>query len=89
MRHSTCSASNQWIDSVLSETGQDLLRTKGIPRFKDNDQGFAFQAVHRIADGDFIGPWKAGDPRRSRIVFIGRPLNHAALRRGFEACAAT
>jgi G3E family GTPase len=39
-----------------------------------------------IADGDFIGPWKAGDPRKSRIVFIGRDLNRPVLRRGFESC---
>jgi len=41
-----------------------------------------------IADGDFIGPWKADEPRRSKIVFIGRNLNRPQLRRGFEACQA-
>jgi hypothetical protein len=39
-----------------------------------------------IADGDYIGPAKAGDPRRSKIVFIGRDLNRPQLRRGFESC---
>ena len=39
-----------------------------------------------IADGDFIGPWQEGDPRRSKIVFIGRDLNRPQLRRGFESC---
>ncbi len=39
-----------------------------------------------IADGDFIGPWKQGEPRHSKIVFIGRNLNRPHLRRGFEAC---
>ncbi|MFZ0017494.1 MAG: GTP-binding protein, partial [Acetobacteraceae bacterium] len=43
--------------------------------------------VHMIADGDFIGPWKEGEPRVSRIVFIGRNLNRPRLRRGFEGCA--
>ena len=38
-----------------------------------------------MADGDFIGPWKEGEPRVSRIVFIGRNLNRPQLRRGFEA----
>jgi G3E family GTPase len=79
---------NQWIGTVLMEKGQDILRTKGILHFKDQDARFAFQAVHMIADGDYIGPWKAGDPRQSRIVFIGRDLNRPQLRRGFEACAA-
>ena len=39
-----------------------------------------------IADGDFIGPVKDGDPRKSKIVFIGRDLNRPQLRRGFEGC---
>jgi hypothetical protein len=39
-----------------------------------------------LADGDFIGPWKEGAARRSKIVFIGRDLNRPQLRRGFEAC---
>ena len=30
------------------------------------------------ADGDWIGPWKAG-PRQSRLVFIGRELNWVEL----------
>jgi G3E family GTPase len=78
---------NQWVGTELTERGQDLLRTKGILHFQGTDQRFAFQAVHMIADGEFIGAWKDGDPRQSRIVFIGRNLNRPALRRGFEACA--
>jgi G3E family GTPase len=50
-------------------------------------EALAFQAVHIIADGDFIGPWKDGDSRQSRIVFIGRNLNRPELQRGFKACA--
>jgi G3E family GTPase len=41
-----------------------------------------------IADGDFIGPWKEGEAKTSRLVFIGRNLNRPQLRRGFEGCAA-
>ncbi len=78
----------QWIGTVLAERGQDLLRTKGILHFKGDDDRFAFQAVHMIADGDHIGPWKDGDPRVSRLVLIGRNLNRPEFRRGFEACAA-
>ncbi len=77
---------NAWIGGLLSLNGQDLLRTKGILGYAGEDRRFAFQAVHMIADGDFIGPWKEGEPRTSRIVFIGRNLNRPVLRRGFEAC---
>ena len=78
---------NAWIGTVLTEKGQALLRTKGILHFQGDDRRFAFQAVHMIADGDYIGPWKSGDARQSRIVFIGRDLDSSELRRGFEACA--
>ncbi|MDR3535435.1 MAG: GTP-binding protein [Acetobacteraceae bacterium] len=79
---------NAWIGGLLQDKGQDLLRTKGILAYENEDRRFAFQAVHMIADGDFIGPWKDGDPRVSRIVFIGRNLNRPQLRRGFEGCVA-
>jgi G3E family GTPase len=77
---------NAWISQLLAEKGQDLLRTKGILAYAGEDRRFAFQAVHMIADGDFIGAWKPDAPRTSRIVFIGRNLNRPQLRRGFEAC---
>jgi G3E family GTPase len=77
---------DQWMGTLLAEKGQDLLRTKGILAYPGEDRRFAFQAVHMIADGDFVGDWPAGSPRRSRLVFIGRDLNRPQLRRGFEAC---
>jgi G3E family GTPase len=77
---------NAWISQLLQAKGQDLLRTKGILHYAGDNRRFAFQAVHMIADGDYIGEVKEGDPRRSKIVFIGRDLNRPQLRRGFEAC---
>lgn len=79
---------NQWIGELLQVKGQDLLRTKGVLAFEGQDDRFAFQAVHMIADGDYIGPWPEGAPRKSKIVFIGRDLNRPRLRRGFEGCIA-
>jgi G3E family GTPase len=77
---------NAWISGLLATKGQDLLRTKGILAYAGDDRRFAFQAVHMMADGDFIGPWRDGEPRKSRLVFIGRDLNRPQLRRGFEQC---
>ncbi len=79
---------NAWIGALLADKGPDLLRTKGILAYRGDDRRFAFQAVHMIADGDYIGPWKPDQPRVSRIVFIGRNLNRPLLRRGFESCQA-
>jgi G3E family GTPase len=79
---------NAWMGLLLQEKGPDLLRTKGILHYQSDDRRFAFQAVHMMADGDFIGPWKDGELRKSKLVFIGRNLNRPQLRRGFEACQA-
>ncbi|MCC7283363.1 MAG: GTP-binding protein [Acetobacteraceae bacterium] len=78
---------NLWIGTLLQTEGQDLLRTKGILHYANEDRPFAFQAVHMIADGDFLPPRRADDGT-SRIVFIGRNLNRPRLRRGFEGCVA-
>lgn len=77
-----------WIGAVLQEQGADILRAKGILHYKNEDRRFAFQAVHMMADGDFIGPFREGESRDSRLVFIGRNLNRPQLRRGFESCVA-
>ncbi len=77
-----------WIGELLANKGQDILRTKGILDFKGADKRFVFQAVHMIKDGDFQRPWKADEPRFSRLVFIGRDLDRAALQAGFESCRA-
>ncbi|MBS1061978.1 GTP-binding protein [Gluconobacter wancherniae] len=77
-----------WIGAVLQEQGGDILRAKGILHYKNEDRRFAFQAVHMMADGDFIGPFREGESRDSRLVFIGHNLNRPQLRRGFESCVA-
>jgi G3E family GTPase len=79
---------NIWIGHILQTQGANLLRTKGILSYKNEAQKFAFQAVHMIADGGFVGKWKDGEARTSRLVFIGRDLNRPQLRRGFESCVA-
>ena len=78
---------NLWMNTLLQTEGQDMLRTKGILHYANESRPFAFQAVHMIADGDFLPPRK-NDDGTSRIVFIGRNLNRPRLRRGFEGCAA-
>jgi G3E family GTPase len=77
-----------WIRDVLARRGVSLLRTKGILDFAGEDRRFAFQAVHMLAEGDFIGLWRPGVARRSKLVFIGRQIDRAELEEGFRACLA-
>jgi G3E family GTPase len=77
-----------WLNDVLQAQGPDILRAKGILDVAGEDRRLVFQAVHMILEGDFQRDWKPGEARSSRMVFIGRNLDEAALRAGFEACAA-
>ena len=77
-----------WLNDVLQAQGPDILRAKGILDVAGEDRRLVFQAVHMILEGDFQGPWRDGAERYSRLVFIGRNLDEAKLREGFEACIA-
>ncbi|HEY9218741.1 MAG TPA: GTP-binding protein [Phenylobacterium sp.] len=78
----------RWLNEVLQAQGPDILRAKGILDIAGEDRRLVFQAVHMILEGDFQREWRDTDKRYSRLVFIGRNLDEAELRRGFEACAA-
>ena len=77
-----------WLDRLLGEQGQNILRAKGIINVEGEDRRLVFQAVHMILEGDLQREWGANERRWSRAVFIGRDLDEAALKAGFEACAA-
>ena len=78
----------KWLQTLLAEQGQNILRAKGILDIKDKDERLVFQAVHMVMDGDFGRAWKDDEKRYSRIVFIGRGLDEAELERGLKACVA-
>jgi len=78
----------EWLNKTLAERGPDILRAKGIIDVQGEDRRLVFQAVHMILEGELQRPWGADERRWSRMVFIGRDLDAAELKRGFEACAA-
>jgi G3E family GTPase len=78
----------RWLNELLQAQGPDILRAKGILDVKGEDRRLVFQAVHMILEGDLQRPWRDGDQRHSRMVFIGRNLDEAKLKAGFEACVA-
>ncbi|MFN4288510.1 MAG: CobW family GTP-binding protein [Brevundimonas sp.] len=78
----------RWLDALLAEHGADILRAKGIIDVAGEERRLVFQAVHMILEGDLQRPWRDGEPRYSRAVFIGRNLDEAMLRDGFAACVA-
>jgi G3E family GTPase len=77
-----------WMQELVASEGPNILRSKGILAFGDDPDRFVFQGVHMILEGDHQRPWKDGEPRESRIVFIGRNLPEEKIRQGFAGCIA-
>jgi G3E family GTPase len=79
---------SRWLSELLQAQGPDILRAKGILDIQGEDRRLVFQAVHMIMEGELQRPWRDGERRDSRLVFIGRNLDAEALRAAFEACVA-
>jgi len=77
-----------WLQKLMATEGQKILRSKGILAFRDDDDRYVFQGVHMMLEGDHQRPWKEGEARESRVVFIGRELPEQLIRDGFAGCIA-
>ncbi|MGF6661955.1 G3E family GTPase [Paraburkholderia atlantica] len=75
-----------WLQQLVVEQGQDLLRAKGIVDLAGSERRFVFQGVHMTMDTDFDRPWRDGEQRDSRLVFIGRNLDRRELRESIRYC---
>jgi len=76
---------NAWLSTLLRESGVDIFRMKGFLSISGEAERFVFQGVHMLFDGQPEKPW--GDAaRRCQLVFIGRNLDEAGIRKGFESC---
>jgi G3E family GTPase len=77
-----------WIQALTQTEGPNILRLKGIIAFAGDPDRYVVQGVHMIIEGDHQRAWRDGEPRESRLVFIGRDLDRARLEAGFTACLA-
>ncbi|MEC8780218.1 MAG: GTP-binding protein [Candidatus Thermoplasmatota archaeon] len=81
----------QYIGKIMREDGENLFRYKGVLAVKGVQEKYVFQGVHMLFGGDFsreIGLWKDNEVRECRFVFIGRDLDHEALKQGLMDCRA-
>jgi G3E family GTPase len=76
-----------WVERLLAERGDDLYRLKGIVAFAHEPRRYVLQAVHRITDLKPADAW-GGEKPVTRLVFIGRALDRAALDAGLSGCLA-
>ncbi len=75
-----------WLQKLVAEEGQKILRSKGILSFTGDDDRYVFQGVHMMLEGNHQRKWKPDEKRESRLVFIGRELPEQLIRDGFEHC---
>jgi G3E family GTPase len=73
-----------YLKSVLSD---DILRLKGILAVKGEPRRHVLQAVRRMMEIRPADAW-GGERPVSKLVFIGRALDRAALERGLSGCLA-
>jgi len=77
---------NRWLYQLVQAQGKDIFRMKGILDVDHANRRFVCQGVHMTLDGRPGQPWQPEETRRNELVFIGRNLDEAELRAGFESC---
>jgi G3E family GTPase len=79
---------NMFMMDLLRERAADLYRTKGLLSFHgQGNTKFVFQGVHeQINFGPAKNPWKEGETRENKFVFIGKNLDRKELTKGLMEC---
>jgi G3E family GTPase len=77
-----------WISKLLGKMGTNIYRTKGILHIHGQPKRVVFQGVQMSFDATPERFWKPDEKRQNRMVFIGRELDEARIRAGFESCLA-
>jgi len=82
---------NTWLTILLRDHGVNIFRSKGVLSIAGTDARYVFQGVHMLmsisSSDDGVGrPWKEGEKRTNRLIFIGRDLDRATITSKFEAC---
>ncbi len=79
---------SRFIELVIGELGNQLLRYKGIIFAYGEDKRLVLQGVHTNMASNHDRPWGANEERKTKLVFIGRHLPHDVLKEGLALCIA-
>jgi len=81
-------AFNAFMSDLLRAQAADIYRSKGVLAFvEEGDTKFIFQGVHdQIQYTTAQEPWAPDEKKISKCVFIGRGLDHDALRASWQKC---
>jgi G3E family GTPase len=77
-----------WLSDVLSGFGENIYRSKGVLNVKGSAKRIVFQAVQQMCEAAPDRLWNVGEHKSTQLVFIGKDLDGAKLKEGFESCIA-
>ena len=79
---------NRFMVQLLQRKKEDLYRSKGVLCFEgEGDAKYIFQGVHeQIQFEQSNTKWVEGEPRVSKVVFIGRDLDREEIEAAFRTC---
>lgn len=77
-----------WLTEIIRTLGPDIYRSKGILHIQGQPKRVVFQGVQMMFDAEPDRFWNPGEKRLSQLVFIGKNLDEAQMRAGFEECVA-
>ena len=77
-----------WLTEVIRDMGEKIYRSKGILQIQGQPKRVIFQGVQMMFDARPDRLWSVGERRMSQLVFIGKELDEARIRRGFAECVA-
>jgi G3E family GTPase len=73
-----------FLGAIINIYGPRMLRYKGVLHMKGTDRKVIFQGVHQLMGSDLGPQWAEGEPRLSKMVFIGIDLPREILLQGLE-----
>ena len=75
-----------FLDIMVRDYGNGLLRYKGILNIAGYDKRVIYQGVHMLMTQDFGADWQDGEAKTSNLVFIGRNLPKQDMLEALESC---
>lgn len=73
-----------FLGAIVQVYGPRMLRYKGVLHMEGTDRKVIFQGVHQLMGSDLGPVWAEGEPRVSKMVFIGIELPKDILVQGLD-----
>jgi G3E family GTPase len=75
-----------FLGAIVQVYGPRMLRYKGVLHMAGTERKVIFQGVHQLMGSDLGPAWPEGEPRVSKMVFIGIDLPRDILEQGLAQC---